>query len=114
MGLFKSAALSGKQLILFAYGILMTHRGLELQVGDFDYNLLSSKLEFKELVLNGLPSQAQPATLKARHVVMMIPAWRMAIGSFENAQMWIDATVERRTPLPLKPATLAPRKFSGS
>ena len=39
------------------------NRSLELQVGDFDYNLLSSKLEFKEVVLNGLPSQAQDRPL---------------------------------------------------
>ena len=29
---------------------------LVLQVGDFDYNLLSSKFEFKEVGLTGLPS----------------------------------------------------------
>ena len=69
---------------------LRENRGLVLQVGDFDYNLLSSKLEFKEVALNGLPSQAQPASLMARHVVVTIPAWRMALGSFDNAQIWID------------------------
>ena len=64
--------------------------GLLLQVGDFDYNLLSSKIEFKEVALNGIPSQAQPASLMARHIVVTIPAWRMALGSFDNAQIWID------------------------
>ena len=42
------------------------NQGLELQVGDFDYNLLSSKLEFKEVALNGLPSQAQPASSQGK------------------------------------------------
>ena len=69
---------------------LRENPGLVLQVGDFDYSLLSSKLEFKEVALNGLPSQAQPASLMARHVVVMIPAWRVALGSLDNAQIWID------------------------
>ena len=69
---------------------LRENPGLALQVGDFDYNLLSSKLEFKEVALNRLPSQAQPASLMARHVVVMIPAWRVALGSLDNAQIWID------------------------
>jgi len=65
-------------------------RGLLLQVGDFDYNLASSKVEFKEVALNGIPSESEPPSLMARHIVVTIPAWRAALGSFENAQIWID------------------------
>ncbi|HYI95178.1 MAG TPA: AsmA-like C-terminal region-containing protein, partial [Bryobacteraceae bacterium] len=69
---------------------LRENPGLVLQVGEFDYNLFSSKLEFKQVALNGLPSQAPRASLRARHVVVRIPAWRMALGSLDHAQIWID------------------------
>ena len=69
------------------------NQGLALQVGDFDFSLLSSKLEFKDVVLNDLPAQAQTASLMARHVVVMIPAWRLALGSLDSAQIWIDGLV---------------------
>src|SRR5438045_2543361 len=69
---------------------LRENQGLELQVGDFDYSLLSSRIEFKKVALYGLPSQAQPASVMARHVVVTIPAWRAAVGSFGSAEIWID------------------------
>ena len=61
-----------------------------LQVGYFNYDLLSSKFEFKEVGLTGFPSEAQPARLMARDVVVTIPAWRLALGSLDSAQIRID------------------------
>ena len=63
---------------------LRQNPGLVLQVGHFDYDLLSSKFEFKEVGLTDLPSPAQEASLTAKHVVVTIPAWRLALGSFDR------------------------------
>ena len=69
---------------------LREHQNLALEVGDFDYNLLASRLEFKNVALKGSPSQSQAANLMARRVVVTIPPWQLALGSLEGAQVWID------------------------
>src|SRR6476469_349338 len=67
---------------------LRQNPGLVLQVAHFDYDLLSSKFEFKDVRLTELPSQGQEASLIAKHVVVTIPAWRLALGSFDRAHIW--------------------------
>src|SRR5262249_30371445 len=69
---------------------LRENQGLLLKVGEFDYSLLSLKLELKDVALNALSSQDLPADFMAKHVVLVIPAWRAALGSLQDAQIWID------------------------
>lgn len=67
---------------------LLENRGLILGVKDFDYNLLSSRFELKQVTVKFSPSQ--PAGLTAGHVIVRISFWQLIQGSLENAQIWID------------------------
>ena len=65
-------------------------RGLAVEVSEFDYNLLSSRFELKQVSLKAVSLSDMPAPVTAQRVVVSIPVWRLVLGSFETAQIRID------------------------
>jgi hypothetical protein len=65
-------------------------RGLVLEVNDFDYNLLSSRFELRQVDLKWVSSLDMPPPLTAQRVFVSIPVWQLALGSLDTARIRID------------------------
>jgi hypothetical protein len=65
-------------------------QGLALEVRGFDYNLLTSRFEFRGISLRGVSLEDMPAPLTAERAEISIPIWRLIGGSIEAAQIRID------------------------
>ena len=70
--------------------ILRKTQGLQLDAGDLDYNLLTSRFELRRVALRGVRLTDLPAPFEAQRIVVFLPVWRLVQGSFETARIQID------------------------
>jgi outer membrane protein assembly complex protein YaeT len=71
-------------------GWLRKDQGLAVEAAGVEYNLLASRFELKGVVVKGTQFPDMPAPLRAQRVVMLLPVWRLAQGSFETADIRIE------------------------